>query len=772
MIKRIPTLCLNCSTVCGMIAKVEDGRILKLEGNPLDPNARGKLCAKGQAAINMVEDPDRILYPMRRIGPRGSGQWERVSWDQAIADIADRLRKLRREHRETELMLQYGRDRTNGFLERFTDAFGTPNKVGHRGLCSLNKRMAIRASIGDTDWDTADFADSRYILNFGSNFYEAHQGHVGMLQRVAEAKRRGAELVTFDVRLSNTAAQSTQFIPIFPGTDGLVALAIGHVILRDNLQDTSFLETWTNASLTEWRQHYAAYPPSFAEQISGVSAETIERIAYAFAAAAPQATTVSNRGTHAHQNGFHNEWAVTCLNALVGSIGAPGGWNYISGDVNRLAPQPGPLPPKPPTRTELSHPSAFPFANALYPRAVSTTIYPYLAEGRAKIDTLISYYVNAPMSWPQGPSSVRDVLQDETIVPFHVAIDAFHSETVEVADYVLPDATFLEKYDLDARNSYDFRPYVGLRQPVVKPPGECRDIRDTLIALANAIDPEVGQYFPYANAEDFVRTWASAVPGGLDALKEQGIWMDATQPRRFRPYLEAVKVDVDSPQVSVSEEGVVWVNRGQKNAQVEPIGRLVNGQVLRGFATPDRRFQFKLSLSAYVSGSEQADTDTAYGDTDAGRVVYPSYLPIAAHAGLGEDDLVLTTFKWNVHTQSRTTNQVWLTEIVGDNPCWIHPSTAERLGVHHGERCVLARVGGSEPRSALQVTAHVTECIHPRVVAISASFGHWQYGRTAAGRGYNPNVLIAPEADPLGGGQSWNDTVVRISPEQAARMPG
>jgi thiosulfate reductase / polysulfide reductase chain A len=180
-LQQVPTMCLNCSTLCGMIAKVENVKILKLEGNPKDPNSRGKLCAKGQAAINMVEDPERITYPMKRIGPRGSGQWERVTWDEAIATIAEKMRLLRKESRPEELVLLYGRDRTNGFLERFTDAFGTPNKLGHRGLCSLNKRMAIKAKIGETDWDTLDLANSRYILNFGSNFYEAHQGHVGMM---------------------------------------------------------------------------------------------------------------------------------------------------------------------------------------------------------------------------------------------------------------------------------------------------------------------------------------------------------------------------------------------------------------------------------------------------------------------------------------------------------------------------------------------------------------------------------------------------------------
>jgi anaerobic selenocysteine-containing dehydrogenase len=729
-----------------MIAKVENNRILKLEGNPRDPNSRGKLCAKGQAAINMVEDPDRLLYPMRRKGQRGSGKWERISWDEAIDATAKRLRRLRQEGRPEALMLQYGRDRTNGFLDRFTDAFGTPNKLGHRGLCSLNKRMAIRAAIGDTDWDTADFANSRYILNFGSNLYEAHQGHVGMLQRVAEAKRRGARMVTFDVRLSNTAAQSDEWIPVFPGTDGLVALAIGHVILREGWQDTDFVESWTNASLGELQRHYKLYTPEYAERFSGVPAAVIERIAKDFSDAKPHVATVSNRGAHAHENGFHNEWAIICLNALVGSIGAEGGWGYIPGDVNRLAKQPGPIPPKPHVRTELSHPSDFLLANRLYPRAVSSFIYHYLGEGRAKIDTLISYYVNAPMSWPEGPTRVRETLLDETIVPFHVAVDAFYSETVETADYVLPDATFLEKWDLDARNSYDLRPYVGLRQPVVSPPGECRDIRDILIAIAKATDDEMARYFSFKDAEDFVRQWADSVPGGLEQLKRTGIWMDPDQPKQYRPYLADAGYDRNDPRLRIDERDIVTL----QDAPDKPIGRLWNGKIVKGFGTPDRRFQLRLDMLKELPHHQ---------------VIYPTFYPIAAHDELGSDQYILTTFKWHVHTQSRTANQKWLTEIVGDNPCWIHPDTAHREGLKEGDWFYICSQSCREaagPERTLKVKAHLTEAIHPRVLAVSASFGHWQYGRTAKGRGVNPNCLIPGWADPVGGGQAWNDTVVTI----------
>ncbi|MBY0095789.1 molybdopterin-containing oxidoreductase family protein [Mesobacillus maritimus] len=744
-IQYIPTMCLNCSSVCGMIAKVKDGRILKLEGNPLDPNSKGKLCAKGQAAINMVEDPERILYPMKRIGPRGSGKFERISWEDAIDTISARLRMLRKEKCPEKLVLLYGRDRSNGFLERFTNAFGTPNKLGHRGLCSLNKRMAIRAVIADTDWETPDFANTSYILNFGSNFYEAHQGHVGIMTRVAEAKRNGAKLVTFDVRLSNTAAQSDEWQPLFPGTDGLVALAIGHVILRENLQDREFITDWTNASLEEWRAHYQPYTPEYAEMISGVSAKKIEEIALEFAKAAPKATTITNRGAHAHENGFYNEWAVLCLNALVGNIGQKGGWCYIPGDVNVSAPQPGPLPPKPTVKTELSHPSELPFVNQVYPKAASSTIFPYIAEGKAQVDTLFSYYVNAPMSWPEGPSFVRDVLMDENLVPFHVVVDAFNSEIVEMADIVLPDATFLEKWDLDARNSHELQPYVGLRQPVVPPPGECKDIRDILISLAKAIDEEMAHYFNFEDAKEFITEWAKVVPGGVDHLIEKGIWVDKTKTKAFTPYLEKTGYDLNDPSIIIDENGIA---RLKGNQQV--IGRVWKNQIVKGFATHDRTFQFKLHTIGQLSHAP----------------ILPVYRPIPHHHQLTENELMLTTFKWNVHTQSRTANQAWLTEIVDDNPCWIHPETAERYGLKKDVEFTIVTKEQNGKHTRITVKPFITEAIHPRVLAISASFGHWQYGRNAKGKGYNPNSIIRTKMDPVGGGQAWNDTVVTI--ERAA----
>ncbi|SDI38185.1 molybdopterin-containing oxidoreductase family protein [Alteribacillus bidgolensis] len=771
--KRIPTMCINCSTICGLLAHVENGKVIKLEGNPNDPNSRGHICAKGHAARNMLYDPSRILHPLKRVGKRGEGKWKRISWEEAIEEVVSHLKPLRAKGKPEQLVLQYGRDCTNGILDRFTDAFGTPNKVGHRGLCSLNKRMAIKATIGDTDWDTNDVAHTRYILNFGSNLYEAHQGHVPFLQRVVEGRiENGAKLVTFDVRLSNTAARSDEWVPIFPGTDGLVALAMGHVIMEEGLYDKVFLDTWTNYSSKELKKYLEQFTPEQAAKESGVPVSTIRRIAIEFAKASPRCTTVSNRGSQAHSNGFHNERAIILLNAIVGNVGKKGGWCYIAGKLDdSVVPQPKPSPPKPSVKTELSHPSAYPFVNKIYPRAVSSTIYPYIAESKVQVGALMTYYVNAPMSWPEGSTTVKEIYLDEEKIPFHVAIDAFYSESAHLADIILPDATFLEKWDLDARNSYELIPYVGLRQPVVQPRGQSRDIRDILKEIAHGIGDGMDAYFQYCSAEEYIHEWAKSVPGGVQSLKENGFYWDSSKQPNYEPFLQVLPKSKWKDALIEKDTGIIKTRDGVS------IGILLNGKAYRGFATETRKFQIYLPDLERFNQNHEMEADPL-----------PTYVPIK-NRELKENEFILTTFKWNVHTQSRTMNQKWLAEIVHDNPMWINPATAASFHIKDGDI-----VEVSSNIAKMNIKVHLTEGIHPKVVAISASMGHFKYGPIASGQdidkgaqegvnpkyddndindnkwwdeiGYNPNPLIPSKTDPVGGGQSWNDTIVTIKKQQ------
>ena len=203
------SVCLNCSTVCGIVGYMIDGKLVKVAGNPEDPNNGKHLCAKGQSGPTINDYADRILYPLQRAGKRGEGLWRRITWDEAYAELAKRVQRCIDAKTPEQVVVHYGRSRINDAIERFMNAVGSPVILNHRALCSLNKRAANYAMIGDTDWETVDCERCKYFLNFGANFYEAHQGHIHFLRRVVKARfDHGAKLVTLDVRISNTAGRS------------------------------------------------------------------------------------------------------------------------------------------------------------------------------------------------------------------------------------------------------------------------------------------------------------------------------------------------------------------------------------------------------------------------------------------------------------------------------------------------------------------------------------------------------------------------------------
>lgn len=307
-----------------------DGKLVKIGGNPDDPNNGKSLCAKGQSGPTIKPYPERLLYPMKRVGNRGEGKWQRITWDEAYDEIARRIRKAIEEGKPEEVAIQIGRSRIGEEMGRFLNAIGSPSLFNHRALCSSNKRAANYVSLGETDWESADFARSKYILNFGSNFYEAHQGAIHAAKRIIRGRYdNGAKLVTFDSRLSNTAGRSDEWWPLVPGSDDAAALAMGNVILQAGLHDKAWLDTWSNVNADDLKQWISRYTPEWAASASDIPAADIRRMALEFAKAKPACVAFTNRGSGAHYNSFNNDRAVVMLNAIVGSIGKPGGYCYM-----------------------------------------------------------------------------------------------------------------------------------------------------------------------------------------------------------------------------------------------------------------------------------------------------------------------------------------------------------------------------------------------------------------------------------------------------------
>jgi anaerobic selenocysteine-containing dehydrogenase len=354
--KMIPSSCWSCVTRDAMIGFVEDGRLVKLEGHPDSIRGRGKICAKGAAGINQLYDPDRVLYPMKRVGRRGEGKWKRISWDEALTEVAGRLKKLRDEGHPEKFMFHYGRMKASSskiVKSVFLAAYGTKTIGNHTSICEGGKWTAQELTWGK-HYDNWDFDNTKFILNFGSGVLEAHTNHIPTAQRLVDAMvDRGVKMYTFDVRLSHTAAKSTEWVPIKPGADGAVALAMCREIMNAGLYDKDFFKfikatdnrnASTGEKVAALKDHLAKYTPEWAEKISGVPAAKIKSLALEFAKAKP-ACVISYRGTVAHYNGNDAERAVQMLGAITGNIDNPGGGNTPKGLKRSPKPRRSRLPP-------------------------------------------------------------------------------------------------------------------------------------------------------------------------------------------------------------------------------------------------------------------------------------------------------------------------------------------------------------------------------------------------------------------------------------------
>jgi anaerobic selenocysteine-containing dehydrogenase len=584
---------------------------------------------------------------------------------------------------------------------------------------------------------------------------------------------------------------SDEWCCVKPGTDGLIALAMGHVICSERLWNKQWLDTWSNYSAEDIGKHLESYTPEFAEQESGVPAVVIRRIAREFASRAPRCTTISNRGSHAHWNGFYNDRAIILLNAIVGNMGEVGGFNWFPFEAwdKKQLPEPKPVPPPPNVRSVIADAKEWPLANAWKGKAmrVGEIVFLWIKEQRQKIGALLSYNVDPVWAWPDQ-NLVTEVLRDETLVPFHVCLDVMYSDTAHLADIVLPWTTWMERWDIDSRPPAHLIDYVGLRQPLVKPLGESKDIREIFPEIARRIGGGMEKYFPWKTVEEYFDEYYKPVPGGFAYMRQHGVWQDPGKKPNYRPF--AKELSANELEGSTTDPTTGIIHKGEDPGTKAPIaiGIMIEGTAVRGFNTPSRKLDVHSKFIADKGNEVGRDVNPL-----------PIYAPIPDHhRKLAEDHLIMISFKWNVHNAHRTMQSKWLSEIVHSNPAWIHPETARRFGLKDGD---WAEVTSYRPKDALvphddgsemgriKLPVYITEGVHPLVLAISHNNGRQQGGRVAAGKsstngteglGSAPdpdvdnnlwwsressiaqNSLIPIYPDPRSGQQAYHDTLVKI----------
>ncbi len=774
----VPTTCFNCESACGLLAYVDRDtlEVRKFEGNPEHPGSRGRNCAKGPATVTQLTDPDRILHPLKRAGARGEGRWRRVEWDEALDDIAGRVRKAFDEERRNQVMYHVGRPGEDGFVERMLAAWGADGHNSHTNICSSGARAGYHFWMG-MDRPSPDHENARVILLISSHLEAGHYFNPHA-QRVMEGKKRGAKLVVFDTRLSNTATHADHWLSTYPGSEAAVLLAIANHLVRTGRHNRAFVERWWN-----WREYmaetrpgepadfadfervleaqYAGFTFDFAAAESGVAADAIARVAETVAEAGTQLSTHNWRSAAAgNLGGWQVARALFLLNALTGSVAVPGG-TYPNA-WNKFVPRPIRMPAQHPKRwNDLTWPADYPLS-----LMEMSFLLPHLtAERGGCLDVYFTRVYNPVWTNPDGFSWI-EMLTDPERIGMHVALTPTWNETALFADYVLPMGHSAERHDVASYEQYDGR-WIGFRQPVLRTarerlsrdsastreanPGEVWEENEFWIELTWRIDPDgsrgIRRFFESRERpgdkltvdEYYAWMFENSVPGlperaareglaPLEYMRRYGAFeidagVGAVYEERVPPQeLEDVRVDEDGRAFTrVPAPRSVNVvpmppqdgdDEGRRRAGVE-----VDGVVRRGFPTPSGRLEFWSRTLAEWGWPELA---------------VPGYSRSHVHPqNMDRDQMCLvSTFRLPVHIHTRSANAKWLNEIAHANPLWIHPRDAAPKGLRTGD---LARV--ETEIGHFVAKAWVTEGIHPGVVACSHHMGRWKLAGGPGGAG-------------------------------------
>lgn len=759
----VPTTCFNCEAACGLLAYIdqETGALLKLEGNPLHPGSRGKNCAKGPATINQVNDTERVLHPLKRKGARGSGEWEQVSWDQALDDIAGRIRRALDEGRGNEIMYHVGRPGHEAFMERLIASWGVDGHNSHTNICSSSARLGYQMTFG-FDRPSPDYEHAQLILLISAHLESGHYFNPHA-QRIVEARNRGARIVVMDPRLSNTAASADLWIPVRPGTEAVVLLAAVRLLLQRGAVDRQFVADWVDWRgflearhpddprdldhfLQRLEEAYDRYTPEHAAREAGVEPRHVLELAEEIARAGSR---VSAHIWRAAATG--NEWgwqvarSLSLVTVLSGSVATPGGTSPHAWNKFKPSFWENPAPPK--EWNELQWPREYPLS--FY--EMSILLPHFLREERGRLETYFIRVYNPIWTNPDG-FSWMEALRDEEKIGCFVALTPTWNESAYFADYVLPMGHAPERHDIQSQETHA-GVWVSFRQPVLRTyrerkgetfattreanPGEVWEEDEFWIDLTWRIDPDGSRGIrknyesPYRPGEkvtvhEYYRwIFENAVPGLPEKAAEMNLTpleymqrVGSFEVSRdvYRPYLKEVAGD----DLEVDTETGVATRAGQI------AGIQVDGKVRQGFPTLSRRIEIHSETLAQWGFADKSIPD--YNPSHVG--------PQAIDPEKGVYALV-PTFRLPTMIHTRSANAKWLNEISHANPVWINPEDASRHSIEDGELVrVRTAIGWFVNR------ARVTDGMRPGVLACSHHMGRWRLEKGPGAQWSIPTVKI------------------------------
>ena len=898
------TTCYMCACRCGIKVHLENGKLRYIEGNRDHPINRGVLCGKGSAGIMTAISPARLSTPLRRTGARGSGEFEAISWDEALRIATDRLAAIRATD-PSRLALFTGRDQSQSLTGHFARNFGTINYAAHGGFCSVNMAAAGLYSVGGAFWEFGepDWEHTRLFLLFGvAEDHDSNPIKLGL----GRLKARGAKIISINPVRTGYSAIADEFVAITPGTDGLLVFALIHCLLEAGRIDTEFLVRYTNAhhlvidapgeaehgliardaagrelcfdrasgncidaraigtdpaligefALPDGRRARPAfallaerycgpeYSPEAVASRCGIDAATIRRIAAEIAEVAfnqpvvlDQAWTDTEgrshatmegrpvamhamRGVSAHSNGFHSCRAIHVLQMLLGAIDTPGSWRYKS-------PYPKPIPGGPPPGKPCAPDGPLDAPPLGFPRGpedllVDETGEPlrldrafsweapiaihglmHMAIARAyeagpkAIDTLFLFMSNMAWNSAMNPGETTRMLSERDEkggyrIPFVIVADAFASETVAYADLVLPDTTYLERYDcislLDRPIGSADGPADAIRIPVLRLDRDVRPFQDVLIELAGRLGladfaDEQGTPLYSSYADYMVRHERRPGIGPLAGFRgEDGraIGKGAPNPRQLERYIENGSFwqhELPHEQLYFKHANRAYLAGAKAMGLIDDDAQIV----LQLYCEPLQRFR----LAAEGHGDRRPPQRLRE------RIMrFFDPLPIW-YVPLEETMTDQARFPLHAITQrpmamyhSWGSHNAWLRQVLPENRIYLHRDLAAQLGVRDEDWVWVRSRNGS-----IRCQARTMDGVNRDTVwtwnAIGKRAGAWALKHDAPEfrRGFLLNHVISEylpkrddevqhsNSDPVTGQAAWFDLTVSIEPCEPETHP-
>ena len=698
-VEQIATNCEMCFWRCGVMAEVADGKVLKLSGNPQHPLTKGQLCARGNAGTQLLYDADRLKYPLIRTGKRGEGKFRRASWDEALDLFAKRLQELKQKYGpESVAYLPHGV--AAGFFGTLMKAYGTPNSAEPafaqcRGPRDVGYQLTFGRAVNSPE--PVDLEESKCMVLIGSHIGE--NVFTSQVTNFITGLQRGAKLIVVDPRFSTAASKADHWLPIKPGTDIALLLSWANVLIAENLYDKEYVEQYATG-MKELEAHVKEFSPEWAESITEIPAAQICETAHVMADAKPAVVVHPGRHVTWYGDDTQRARAMAILTALLGAYGRKGGMFLPSKLKQGRIPLPS-FPESERGRVDGGG-SIFPLASEESQGLSHTMVQATISGTPYPIKAWIVYGQNILESIPQRQNTLKAIEHLE----FMAVVDVLPVEQTNYADIVLPEATYLERYDPPHVVTTSKRPFVAVRQPAIAPLYESKP--GWWIAKQMASRLGLSDYFPWKDPDDHLSRLMQPLGINLAELKSLG-----AVSFEGHPYIED-RGGTDGPLFPTQSGKIELFSSVLKDLKFDPLPK---------FSAPEQ------PPPGYI------------------RLIYG---------------------RAPMHSFARSENNSWLNDLMPENQVWIGREIAAKFRVQDGQKVILENQDGVKSLPiAVRATAAIREdCAY--MVHGFGTLG--QGLTKTYKKGASDSQLITRVAiDPITGATGMRVNFVRVLPANGER---